>query len=78
MQTDWKTDMAMVDSMGDPLHNIMHSMGTNSVMGWNTVCYTSDWMWSHIICKYQATEMFGQIGLVIFCQHLRQILQFVI
>ena len=40
MQTDWKIDMTMVDSMGDPLHNIMHSMGTSSVMGWNTVCYT--------------------------------------
>ena len=32
--------MAMVDSMGDPLHNIMHSMGTDLVMGWNIVCYT--------------------------------------
>ena len=40
MQTDWKIDVAMVDSMGDPLHNVMHSMGTNSVMRWNTVCYT--------------------------------------
>ena len=40
MQTDWKIDVAMVDSMGDPLHNVMHSMGTDSVMGWNTVCYT--------------------------------------
>ena len=40
MQTDWKIDMVMVDSMGDPLHNVMHSMGTNSVMGWNTVYYT--------------------------------------
>ena len=30
----------MVDSMGDPLHNVMHSMGTNLVTGWNTVCYT--------------------------------------
>ena len=27
--------MAMLDSMGDPLHNVMHSMGTDSVMGWN-------------------------------------------
>ena len=41
MWTDWKIDVAMVDSMGDPLHNVMHSMGTDSVMGWNTVCYTS-------------------------------------
>ena len=32
--------MAMVDSMGDPPHNVMHSMGTDSVTGWNTVCYT--------------------------------------
>ena len=40
MWADWKTDMAMVNSMGDPLHNIMCSMGTNSVTGWNTVCYT--------------------------------------
>ena len=40
MQTDWKIDVAMVDSMGDPLHNVMHSMGTESIMGWNTVCYT--------------------------------------
>ena len=40
MQTDWKIDVAMVDSMGDPLHNVMHSVGTDSVMGWNTVCYT--------------------------------------
>ena len=40
MWTDWKIDMAMVDSIGDPLHNIMHSMGTDSVTGWNTVCYT--------------------------------------
>ena len=40
MWTDWKIDLAMVDSMGDPLHNIMHTMGTDSVMGWNTVCYT--------------------------------------
>ena len=31
MQTDWKIDVAMVDSMGDPLHNVMYSMGTNSV-----------------------------------------------
>ena len=36
MQTDWKIDVAM----GDPLHNVMHSMGTESVTGWNTVCYT--------------------------------------
>ena len=40
MWTGWKIDVAMVDSMVDSLHNIMHSMGTNSVMGWNTVCYT--------------------------------------
>ena len=40
MHTDWKIDVAMVDSMGDPLHNVMHSMGTDSVMGWNTGCYT--------------------------------------
>ena len=33
MQTDWKIDMAMVDSIGDPLHNIMHSVGTDLVMG---------------------------------------------
>ena len=39
MQTVWKIDVAMVDSMGDPLHNVMHSMGTDSVMGGNTVCY---------------------------------------
>ena len=32
--------MAMVDSMGDPLHNIMLSMVTDLFMGWNTVCYT--------------------------------------
>ena len=30
----------MVDSMGAPLHNVMLSMGTDSVTGWNTVCYT--------------------------------------
>ena len=41
MWTDWKIDMTMADSMGDPLHNVMHSMGTDSVTGWNTVCYTS-------------------------------------
>ena len=41
MWTDWKIDVAMVDSMGDPLHNAMHSIGTDSVTGWNTVCYTS-------------------------------------
>ena len=40
MQTDWKIDMAIVDSMGDSLHNVVHSMVTDSVMGWNTVCYT--------------------------------------
>ena len=40
MQTDWKIDVAMVDSMGDALHNVMHSMGTDLVMGWQTVCYT--------------------------------------
>ena len=40
MWTDWKIDMDMVDSMGDPLHDVIHSMGTDSVMGWNTVCYT--------------------------------------
>ena len=28
MPTDRKIDVAMVDSMGDPLHNVMHSMGT--------------------------------------------------
>ena len=27
MQTDWKIDVAMVDSMGDPLDNVMHSIG---------------------------------------------------
>ena len=26
MQTNWKIDVAMVDSIGDPLHNVMHSM----------------------------------------------------
>ena len=41
MQTDWKIDVAMVHSMGDPLHNVMHSMGTDSVTGWNIVCYAS-------------------------------------
>ena len=40
MWTDWKIDMAMVDSMGDPLNNVMYSLGTDSVMGWNIVCYT--------------------------------------
>ena len=24
MQTDWKIDVAMVDSTGDPLHNVMY------------------------------------------------------
>ena len=42
MQADLKIDVAMVNSMGDPLHNVMHTMGTNSVMGWNTVHYTSN------------------------------------
>ena len=41
MWTDWKIDVAMVVSMGDPLHNVMQSIGTDSVMVWNTVCYTS-------------------------------------
>ena len=41
MQTDCKIDVAMVDSRRDPLHNIMHPMETDSIMGWNTVCYTS-------------------------------------
>ena len=40
MGTDWKIDMAMVDSMGDPLYNVMHSIGTDSDTGRNTVCYT--------------------------------------
>ena len=40
MQTDWKIEMGMVDSMEDPLHNVMHSMRTDSVTGCNTVCYT--------------------------------------
>ena len=42
MWTDWKIDMAMADSMGDPLDSVMHSMGTDSVTGWNTVSYTSN------------------------------------
>ena len=37
MPTDWKKDMAMVDSMGDPLH-------PDSVTAWNTVCYTGNWL----------------------------------
>ena len=41
MWTDWKIDVAMVESMGDPLLNVMHSMGTDSVTGWNTVCFTN-------------------------------------
>ena len=40
MQTDWKIDVAIVDSIGDLLHNVMHSMGTDVVMGWSTGCYT--------------------------------------
>ena len=40
MWTDWKIDVTMVDSMGDSLHNIMHSMGIDSVTGWKTVSYT--------------------------------------
>ena len=40
MWTDWKIDMAMVDSMGDPLHNVMYSMGTDSVTARNTVGYS--------------------------------------
>ena len=40
MLTDWKIDVAMINSIGDPLHNVMHSMGTDLVTGWNTLCYT--------------------------------------
>ena len=40
MQTDCEIGVAMIDSMGDPLHNVIHSMGTDSLTGWNTVCYT--------------------------------------
>ena len=40
MWPDWKIDVAMVDSMGDPLHNVMYSIGTDSVTGSITVCYT--------------------------------------
>ena len=41
MGTDMKTDVAFVESMEDPQHNIMHSIGTNLVTEWTTVCYTS-------------------------------------
>ena len=40
MGTEWKIGVAMVDSMGDPLHNVMHSMETKLVMRWNNLCYT--------------------------------------
>ena len=32
--------VAMADSVGDRLHNVMHSMGTDSATGRITVCYT--------------------------------------
>ena len=41
MWTDWKIDVATVDSIGDPLYDVMHPMGTDLVTGWNTACYTS-------------------------------------
>ena len=44
--TDWKMGVAVADSIGDRLHNVMHSVGTDLAMGWITVCYTSTVCWS--------------------------------
>ena len=38
--TDWKMGLAVTDPFGNLLHNIVHSSGTNSAMGWITVGYT--------------------------------------
>ena len=32
--------MAMTDPVGNLLHNVMHSLGTDSATGWITVVYT--------------------------------------
>ena len=55
MWTDWKIDVAMVDSLGDPLDNVMHSMGTDSVTGWNTVCYTGYMFHWHVVFFFTFT-----------------------
>ena len=39
MWTDWKIDVAMVDSMGDPLHIVMHSMGLTWL--WDGIQYVT-------------------------------------
>ena len=38
-ETEWKMGVVMADSMGDRLHNIMYSMGTDCPTGRITVCY---------------------------------------
>ena len=65
MQTDWKIDMAMVGSMGDPLHNVMHSVGTDSVMGWNTGMlhrYTHVLNGCSVFPSYKCAELVLQEG----------------
>ena len=38
--TELKMGVAMADSIGDQLYNVIHSMGMDSPMGQITVCYS--------------------------------------